>query len=202
MDTAGWYGGDVAPTVSRLDSRASHCGLHDHAVQFYRGDASLVEILAHFARQGLPTAQPLVLIATADHRKALLRLLEGEGLTAAAVARRGSVWMLDAHEVLATFMVDGMPDTSRFFNSVGGIVDRAQQASGNAMVRAFGEMVDLLWKQGNAAAAIRLEQLWNTLAASRRFTLLCAYSLDNFRTEPQGFDIGDVCHLHTHVLPA
>lgn len=196
----GCYLGAVGNTA-RFDSSGVGRGQYDHAVRFYGDDASLVEMLAQFVRDGLPTAEPLVLIATAEHRQALLRLLDRKGLTSAELARRGSVWILDAHETLATFMADGMPDTDRFFESVGGLVDRAQQSARGATVRAFGEMVDLLWRDGNASAAIRLEQLWNSLAASRRFTLLCAYALDNFRSEPQGFDIGDVCHLHTHVLP-
>ena len=50
-------------------------------------------------------------------------------------------------------------------------------------------MVALLWHQGNVAAAIELETLWNDLAEDRRFSLLCAYpaqvvgeaSLDDLR---------------------
>ncbi len=32
-----------------------------------------------------------------------------------------------------------------------------------AIVRAYGEMVDLLWKDGNVDGAVQLEALWNEL---------------------------------------
>ena len=41
-------------------------------------------------------------------------------------------------------------------------------------------MVDLLWKQGKTEAAIRLEVLWNNLADSHVFSLLCGYAIGNF----------------------
>jgi hypothetical protein len=41
-------------------------------------------------------------------------------------------------------------------------------------------MVDLLWRGGQAEAAIRLEVLWNELASTRTFSLLCGYAIGNF----------------------
>lgn len=179
-------------------------GQHEHAVQFYRDDTALVELLARFVRLGLSSGKPLVLIATASHREALLRLMADEPISAAAFSKPGAVCMLDADDVLSTFMtggMSGMPDEARFSESVGGVIARAQ-GMGPGPVQAFGEMVDLLWNGGNPAAAVRLEELWNALATSYRFTLLCAYRLDNFLGDSQPFDIGHVCHLHSHVLPA
>ena len=45
---------------------------------------------------------------------------------------------------------------------------------------AYGEMVDVLWKAGQDVAAIRLEMLWNKLAAMHDFALLCGYAMGNF----------------------
>jgi hypothetical protein len=80
---------------------------------------------------------------------------------------------------------------------VGGVLDRAAESQPRAGVRAYGEMVDLLWKQGAAAAAIRLEVLWNQLAESRAFSLLCAYSMGNFYKQGA---YEDICRQHTHVV--
>ena len=171
-------------------------------MQFYGDEGALIEMLARFVRQGIESGKPLVLIATAAHRGALLRRMADEGLSAAAFTQAGAVRMLDAEEVLATFMVDGMPDRARFVAQVGEVISEAQALAPACTVRAFGEMVDLLWKQGNAAGAIRLEELWNELAATYRFTLLCAYQIGNFLEGRADYDIGNVCSLHTHVLPA
>ena len=177
-------------------------GQQDHAVQFYRDDEALVETLAAFVRHGLSASQPLIVIATEAHRTALLQRLEREGLATAAFSRRGMLLMIDARETLATFMRDGMPDAERFRAAMAPLLARVAADGKASTVRAFGEMVNLLWQDGNAAAAICLEVLWNSLAREHRFTLLCAYALGNFRVDVQGFDIGDVCHVHTHVLPA
>ena len=51
-------------------------------------------------------------------------------------------------------------------------------------LRAYGEMVDVLWRRGEKSAALRLEELWNELQARRSFTLLCAYAMGKFYKEP------------------
>ena len=66
------------------------------------------------------------------------------------------------------------------------------------IVRAYGEMVDVLWKQGREDAAIRLEILWNKLAHTYGFALLCGYSMGNFYKQAERFQ--EVCRQHTHVL--
>ena len=57
---------------------------------------------------------------------------------------------------------------------------------------------DLLWKDGLAEAAIRLEMLWNKLAAKYRFALLCGYSMGNFYKQAERFQ--SVCQEHSHVI--
>ena len=58
-------------------------------------------------------------------------------------------------------------------------------------------MVDVLWKQGQEAAAIRLEMLWNKLAMTHDFSLLCGYAMGNFYRDAGRAAIH---HQHTHVL--
>jgi hypothetical protein len=70
-------------------------------------------------------------------------------------------------------MVRDIPDPVLFDATIGAIVERA--ARGGRTVRLFGEMVALLWADGNVTGALALETLWNGMAANRRFFLLCAY---------------------------
>jgi hypothetical protein len=81
----------------------------------------------------------------------------------------GQYASLDAAATLSQFMVDGEPSPGRFTEIVGSIIARA--ANGRRRVRIFGEMVALLWADGNWAAAIRLEALWNDLARTHSFSL-------------------------------
>jgi hypothetical protein len=60
----------------------------------------------------------------------------------------------------------------------------------------------VLHSDGLREEAIADEELWNRLARSRRFTLLCGYELDIFDPAAQAGALTEICRVHTHVLPA
>src|SRR5262249_46320507 len=63
-------------------------------------------------------------------------------------------------------------------------------------------MVDLLVEHGASGEAIRLEELWNDLARTRSFSLLCGYRLDVFDRHTQTSPLPEVCRVHSHVRAA
>jgi len=164
-----------------------------HVVQFYEGDAFLVDAIARFLRRGFGRGEPGLVIATEPHRKELRRAL-------GAAAADGRCVMVDAEETLASFIVGGWPDEARFSDAIGQLLKRA--AGGRAAsVCAFGEMVALLCAGGNSAAALRLEELWNEAGRRLSFSLLCAYPIRTF-SERDGLDaFADVCRAHSDVMP-
>ncbi|HET9752408.1 MAG TPA: MEDS domain-containing protein, partial [Myxococcales bacterium] len=177
-------------------------GRHQHAVQFYDSDEFLGARVVSFLRVGLREREPVVLIATPEHG-ALFRAHLGEsGIGVDAALRDGSLVLLDARETLSKITVSGMPDWHRFKQVVGGVLERALLATSAAHVRAYGEMVDVLWRDGQPAAALRLEEFWNDLGAIHAFSLLCAYRMGNFLKEADGANFQHVCQAHTHVVPA
>jgi hypothetical protein len=95
-------------------------------------------------------------------------------------------------------MVDGLPDARRFEETMMPIMARTA-GSRKRLVRAYGEMVDLLWMNGQEAAAVSLEVLWNQIIARGRCALLCAYSSDRVGMGA-GFDT--ICDQHSHVAGA
>ena len=111
-------------------------------------------------------------------------------LGAAAVRVR----FLDAADTLARLMVDGWPDESRFRAVLGPVL--AQAGSQGGPVHAFGEMVALLCMEGRYEAAVRIEQLWNLVAADYRFALFCAYPWSLFTDETQARAFEQVCAEH------
>jgi signal transduction histidine kinase len=172
-----------------------------HTVQFYESEQFLYGVVGDFLAEGLVAGQPLVVIATEEHREAFAARLRSRGFDIEFLARAGRLTMLDAKETLATFMVNSVPDQPRFLRSVGSLIERVRRENGNATVRAFGEMVDVLWREGNTKGAIQLEKLWNDLATKHVFSLLCAYAMGNFikSADTQGFQ--QVCSEHSHVVP-
>jgi hypothetical protein len=111
--------------------------------------------------------------------------------------RPGDLMMVDAEATLSQFMVGGMPDPTRFRAAVVPLLQQACRGRTGCVVRAYGEMVDVLWKAGHTVAAVRLETLWNQLAHSQSFALLCGYSMGHFFKDAAQQEI---CDLHTHVV--
>src|SRR5436190_4711405 len=97
-------------------------------------------------------------------------------------------------------MVDGLPEPARFAEMFGGLMKRAGE--GRKRVQAFGEMVALLWAEGNQSGAMRLEELWNNLQNTHRFALFCAYPMNDFARDAHAKPLRDVCSAHSRVIPA
>jgi PAS domain S-box-containing protein len=174
---------------------------HDHAVQFYDDQAFLATVVGEFLRAGLASNQPVVVIATPSHRRAFLRRLDEQGVVVAAARESGQLTLLDAQQTLKKFMVGATPDAQRFHQVVGGVIAKSLVGREPAPVCAYGEMVDLLWKAGNAEGALALEELWNELATRYDFSLLCAYSMSNFGSATDAERFHAICTRHTHVVP-
>ncbi|HEY2748682.1 MAG TPA: ATP-binding protein [Polyangia bacterium] len=172
-----------------------------HAVQFYENDLFLAHAVAKFLADGLSRAEPALVVATEPHRAAFASALAEMGIDVDAATASGQLLMLDAAETLAQLMVDGRPDAERFDRVVGGTIRRRVGEHGGRPLRAYGEMVDLLWREGERSAALLLEELWNDLGARESFSLLCAYVMGNFYKRSDGEAFALVCDAHSHVFP-
>jgi hypothetical protein len=171
---------------------------HVHAVQFYESPDALCRMVGSFIGEGLEQQAVAVLIATPDHTARIEACLRECDVDVDALKRAGALVVVDARETLTQFMIDGMPNPSAFRRTVGGLLMELRRRSGNRPIRAYGEMVDLLWKDGREVAAIRLETLWNQLAKTYDFGLLCGYSMGNFY---KGSTLDDIKRQHTHLAP-
>lgn len=200
MNLPGTHPAAVQPALPRWsnpDPRA-------HAVQFYGGDESLLEDLSRFIGAALGAGDVAIVIATKAHRDGLAERLQSRGLDVAKVAEQGRYFALDAADTLAKFMMDGRADGALFNEVIGGVLARALLAAEgkNPQISAFGEMVALLWAQGNGDAAIRLEQLWTDVIKTYPVSLRCAYPMSGFDREDHGECFLKICGEHSHVIPA
>ncbi|MHB1222504.1 MAG: sensor histidine kinase [Gemmatimonadaceae bacterium] len=184
-----------------MSGTAVAAGAGDHTVQFYERDEALIERVADFLAAGFAAGQPLIAILTARHRGALTDRLAELGLSDLEIHGGRQLLLLDARDVPGGLTVDGMPDEQRFTTVVAAVIERFMDGHGGASARVFGELVDLLWMDGNPDGAIRLERLWNELAGRLDFALLCAYSMDRFADSSRADRFLDVCNQHGHVLP-
>jgi hypothetical protein len=170
-----------------------------HSVHIYENDASLIARLSEINATSMRLLDSALIIATAAHRERLISALEDVGVDARSCARDGRYTMFDARQLLLTFMRDGMPDSDLFRQSIGSVLlDARRRADSRSQgLIAFGEMVALLWQDGNKAAALKLEELWNNAMRDVTFHLHCAYPRDGFDA---AYEIKSVHNLHTHIV--
>ena len=172
-------------------------GEHFHAVRFYESQASLCRTVGDFLGEGFSLQQPGLVIATPAHLDGLLTELGSRQFDLARAQANGDLLLLDAREMLGLFMVEGMPDANLFRTHVPAAIARLCRGRTDCTIRAYGEMVDVLWQDGLCGAAIRLEMLWNQLAMTHDFSLLCGYAMGNFYKHA---GMREVCAMHSHVI--
>ncbi|MGH8172714.1 MAG: MEDS domain-containing protein [Rhodanobacteraceae bacterium] len=171
-----------------------------HFVQFYNDDKVLLDSICGFIGGGLIAGAGCVVIATPKRIRDLETQLIDRGFDLDSARRWKQFSALVAADTLATFMVDGMPDPERFAAVVGSVIAGAD--TDHPRVLAFGEMVGLLWSEGNRAAAVELEKLWNALAKRYGCSVFCAYPANDIDREAHAREFAHVCAEHSGVIHA
>lgn len=173
-----------------------------HDVQFYQTDDFLYSSVADYLSTGVRLGQPIVVIATAAHSKGYREAMRARGANPDELTEgRDAVW-LDARQTLAAFMEGGQANAELFDLTVGRIFESLRRNRRYVMIRAHGEMVDLLWREGKADAALAVEQLWNELATRHSFSLLCTYSRQTLGNVMKADGVEQICGCHARVLPS
>jgi hypothetical protein len=165
---------------------------HDHAVDVYADDFAIDQELIRFVEDGLALGESVVIAANGPHRASIA----GWRSDHPSISDSEFLLVVDAAKTLQTFMVAGIPDPALFDASIGAIVERA--ARGGRTVRVFGEMVALLWADGNVTGALALETLWNDMASKRQFFLLCAYPQSSLGESPLR-SVNAMCDRHADL---
>ena len=170
----------------------------EHVVQFYDQQEDLAGAVGDYLGVAVTNREIAIVIATKEHRDLFEAEMARAGVDTARARRDGSVIWLDAAETLGRFVHDGEVDPGGFRAVVGSLVREAAQTG--RPIKAYGEMVALLWEAGHVLAAIELEKLWNSLAAELSFSLFCAYNIHSAAGEEHAEALHEVCRLHTSVI--
>jgi KaiC/GvpD/RAD55 family RecA-like ATPase len=165
-----------------------------HAVRFYDSSESIGRVVAAFLGGGFTRGEPGLVIATAEHRASVHSHLRRANFWVSELERSRRLLMLDAADTLSAIVVNGTPDPVRFTSVAGALLDEVSETShGHAHV--YDEMVDVLWKTHQQSSAIRLENLWSRLVATRECSLLCGHGPDGSNAPAQV-----LFAEHTHVV--
>lgn len=169
----------------------------DHLVQVYENERIFLDTLEGFAGTGFLANDSVVIIATSIHLDALNARLRSQGFDLNALIKADQYIPINAEDLLSVFLVDDWIDEDVFNSFITDLVRRAKKRNGK--VRAFGEMVAILWEKGNCGATVQLENLWNQLHSKDQFTLFCAYPKTGF-TQSTCDSIDIICKQHTKVI--
>ena len=169
----------------------------DHVVQIYEDREAFLNILTGFVTDGIKSGDCVVLILKPDHLQALDERLIVQNYDIKQLTAEAKFIAVDAQQALSEFMIDGWPDQAKFMTFISELLNRARKT--HTQIRAFGEMVALLWEQGQYGATVNLEHLWNNLLAEQSFKLFCAYPKSGFTQNPEE-SILDICATHSMVI--
>jgi hypothetical protein len=179
----GVFWGEIAPS--------------EHIVQIYENDDVFINLLAGFISHGFDSGDTVIIIATAEHLKALNQRLKAQNYDLFSLTLHDQYIPLNAEETLAQFMINGWPDEHLFYHLLNNLLLRSRKRG--QKVRAFGEMVAILWKEGFGAATVQLEELWNRFCRAESFGLFCAYPKSAF-TEDAHESLMKICNCHSKVV--
>lgn len=175
-----------------------------HVVQFYGHDEELADRVADYLLEALDADGVAIVIATPAHRREFEARLTQAGADLAAATRNGAYLALDASDTMRAFMTGDRLDAGAFDRVIGGLISRAAdkgtgEAGGARPVRAYGEMVALLWDAGLVNAAVELEEMWDALGRRHPFSLLCGYPVGSVTRAGAVDAFAVVCRLHREV---
>jgi hypothetical protein len=170
-------------------------GPSDHLVLFYNSNAELIDRVGNYLLPAITGGGLAVAIATPVHRLALEDWLDRAGVDVVAARAGGHYLDPDAAETMRTFMMADCPSAAEFWAAISPLV--APAADGGRPVRAFGEMVSLLWDDDQVSAAIEVEAMWNELGSQYPFSLCCGYPARSVTSPHHRDALAQLYQLHT-----
>ena len=182
---------------SRINERLTP--RHERTVHFYESMEDLRTAVTRYLAEGFRNGSGMVVIATPEHRKEFFQCLQAEGLDLGAAVRSGQFKELDAREALQEFMDSDQPNPERFASVIGNAIENCRTGRESAPVLVYGEMVDVLWREGKCEAAIRVEELWNEFIENHPFEVVCTYSINGIYKGDHLPKFARICSTHSRV---
>ena len=183
------------------DGLLADAGPRDHIVQLYQDEQFLKRAVCRFAAGAIANGEGVILVPTSAHWEAFRPRLEAEGVDINDAQTRGQLTVVDADELLPRFMRDAMPDAPVFLGLAADVIAKARGGDRYPKVRWWGEMVNVLWEQGNVAASMSLEDQFDRLAKHHEIAIFCSFIMDNFNSEVHSRLLPRLGQNHSHLIP-
>jgi hypothetical protein len=173
----------------------------DHIVQLYQDQQFLNRAVCRFAAAAMANGEGVILVPTIAHWDAFRPRLESEGVDVKLAESRGQLTIVDADNLLPTFMRGWMPDSPVFLGLAENVIKKARGDGRYSRVRWWGEMVNILWERGDVAASMNLEDLFDQLAQKQNIAIFCSFLMDNFDGDVHARMLPRLGENHSHLIP-
>src|SRR5262245_19981544 len=171
----------------------------DHFVQLYEAEAFMLDSAADFFIAGFSRGDAGIVILTEARLQGLEQRFEQRGVDLKSLVATGQLICFPAEDVLQDLHSNGISSerlTAVFDATL------ASAGEGGRIVRVFGEVVNLLWAEGNVQGAIQLERLWTELQKLRPCLVFCAYPISSLGKQSLVTPLTEVCAAHSLVIPS
>lgn len=186
------------PVIGPFNGQSHKIKNGDHLVHIYEDKNTLINSVCDFIVPALTVNQGVILISSAENRKGFERTLEKRSIDVAKSKTLGQLIILDAKETLEKMMARGEVHPDKFVNVIGSLISDMNRSYKS--IRAYGEMVSLLWNENKQESAIKLEKMWTELATVHQFSLLCGYHFDDKISSEKHPCFSEVCTNHSHII--
>lgn len=175
---------------------------HRHGVQFFRpNETTLEERVGVYLAEALDAGASVVAVTSPHNVERFLHRLDAHGIDVRHFSRAHRINVLDAQTTLdALFATPNVAEN--FERIVGDALQIARNAAPTGRVRAYGDMVGLLWQQDRKHDLSKLEDIWNEALQRERFDLLCGYPIDVLGSRFCASELDAILRTHSHVVPA
>ena len=188
------FGGRVVQSAIRHDLNNRR-----HEALFYSSGELLLDEWASIAEDALNAGATFIVVTLDARQSRLQAMLEARGVNVTRAIRDGRYLSLSVPEAISTWMVDGLPNETRFWSAVTSLMLAAARAStaDQPQVVACGECAPSFCADGNAEAAIRLERLWDDVAQTYHLDVFCGYASDGCRCDDAEEMLARLRETHT-----
>ena len=145
--------------------------MQDRVPAQFDDGAELISEVGAAMCTALDQGNAVVLIAIGTHRQLLETELSVRGIDIVEALGTGQYVSLDALETRSAIIIDGSLDVIRFAEVIGAPIDRAAEQHGCVLI--FGDLVPLMYADGQHTGVVELESLWRAFLASRPVFLDC-----------------------------
>ena len=169
-----------------------------HFAQFHRDPNSLTESAFVFLESGLRLGKSLLIVAPSARVEQIFERLSSGKLHPKSLIDSGQLAVMDSTPVIEQLVSNGQTEWARFRGMLAPVLSRlAPRGHGT---RIYGEIANTLWEAGETDAAIRLEDLWNAVAAAYSFSLFCGYTMDTQSEHAYAAPLEELGRTHSEIL--